>query len=493
MSLNQIDNNKVNRYKQVDEYNLMKIIATILVVLGHSTYLKFGGVDYSLLFAKTLEGNCGQKIQSIVDIIYIFHMPLFFAISGAVYYIQKNKFNKYTSIGELISAKIKRLLIPYILVGLLYVIPIKLISRYYSINYTYVAIFYEMINGIGHLWFLFTLFWLFIIFYILEKYIYQKNKYIFLIIILSTYLFKDIIYEFIPSGLKNQVQYLIFFCIGYFFEIIREKYNKYKYIHINTLILGGLAYSIYYIQTNVSFRYVQCFLLLIVQLILILIVYNISYLSIKYLKVTCLKLYHILNKYNFEIYLFHDPLNYLILYITSLIMIKISNQNILQSQLFSFTLIVILRIIMNICICICIAILVKKFRKYKNLKKNLLYCCLLLFVLAFGVVIYNNYNNIHPVNEVYTPQLNRSFATENLTDENWKQGVSNTSNTLLFSNDEFNKKMLKNAKALKKDTIIKKIKNIKEIDSSWIYVELENRESIEEFEYPNVIEVINDI
>lgn len=154
---------------QINEYNLMKVIATVLVVVGHSLYISFGGVNYSFVLGEILKSRVGQIMEIIAGIIYIFHMPLFFAVSGAVYYVQKNYYHNYNNLDEIILKKTKRLLIPYILSGILYVIPIKVISRYYAINYVHKAVFYEMLNGIGHLWFLIALFWFFIIFYVLDK------------------------------------------------------------------------------------------------------------------------------------------------------------------------------------------------------------------------------------------------------------------------------------------------------------------------------------
>ncbi|BBK78204.1 acyltransferase family protein [Clostridium butyricum] len=485
-----MDSINQNNYKQVSEYNLMKVIAIILVVIGHSTYLKISGVDYSQFFGQTLQVEFGKNVQRIVDIIYIFHMALFFAVSGSVYYIQKNKLNKYKNAKELIINKIKRLMIPYILVGILYVIPIKVISRFYSTNYFANAIFYDMLNGIGHLWFLFTLFWIFILFYFLEKYIYNNNKYIFWVIVLITYFFNDIIYNFMPNGLKSNVQYVIFFCIGYFFEIIREKYNNSKCMVVNTIILSVVVYVLYYAQKNINFKYAQLLILLFVKILLILIVYNISYLLNKYLKISKLKLYEKLYKYNFDIYLFHDPLNYLFLYIASLILIKIQNQNLIQTQVFSFFMIFILRFVINIFICIFIAVVINKFKQYKKLRRKLLCWCGVMFVLCFGMVIYDNYNNIHRTNKIYAPRLGDNFTTINLTDENWTNGVSNTMNILLFENNEVNISILKNAKLVKYNNINKGIQNIKEIDNSWIYLELDNRENIEQFAYPNKIQVL---
>lgn len=71
--------------EQSRAYDLLRVIATILVVVGHCTYFKictnYGGCDYSYLFIN--ESYAFKIINKMTEFIYIFHMPLFIALSGA--------------------------------------------------------------------------------------------------------------------------------------------------------------------------------------------------------------------------------------------------------------------------------------------------------------------------------------------------------------------------------------------------------------------------
>ena len=77
--------------ERVISYVLVRLIATILVVIGHSNYLgrtiKDGGVDYtSFPAADVLSNLFFYRIeQYLITFIYQFHMPLFFILSGAVF------------------------------------------------------------------------------------------------------------------------------------------------------------------------------------------------------------------------------------------------------------------------------------------------------------------------------------------------------------------------------------------------------------------------
>lgn len=79
------------------------------------------------------------------------------------------------------------------------------------------------------------------------------------------------------------------------------------------------------------------------------------------------------------------------------------------------------------------------------------------------------------------------FQASDLTDTNWNNGVSTTSNTILFSNTRFNQSELNGAISLKSGDKVANIISVEMIDN-WIHVNIDgNKES---FLYPNKIEVI---
>ncbi len=127
-----------------DEITIAKGIGILFVVLGHA--IKQTGVDTPLW-------------NLIVQVIYSFHMPLFFVLSGFVSVkilsYEKKDFGKY------IKSRAVRLLIPYFVMGILY-LPLKyVLSQYARKPYNFAAS-WRMILGDNPnttMWFLYILFW----------------------------------------------------------------------------------------------------------------------------------------------------------------------------------------------------------------------------------------------------------------------------------------------------------------------------------------------
>ena len=154
---------------RIIEYDIIRVIATILVVIGHAGYLSmvtsYGGID-TIIF----ESNPGQRlIDYAIRFIYSFHMPLFFFLSGAVFNNAVLR-GKYKGVTDVILDKSKRLLVPYIAATALYVVPIKYAVGYYSkspdVIYD-IVVGQLFITGNTHLWFLIVLFEITILSYII--------------------------------------------------------------------------------------------------------------------------------------------------------------------------------------------------------------------------------------------------------------------------------------------------------------------------------------
>lgn len=153
-------------------YDWVRIIGTVLVVFGHSVYMEWSGDMGSI--ACSMENVAPNFVAwhtalgKVSNFAYIFHMPLFFALSGAVYAIG----NKEENLGILAQKKVKRLLVPYYFGGLLWMFPLKCISGFYSDNVVLVKALVRFVTGqyaMGHLWFLAALFMCFILFYYIRN------------------------------------------------------------------------------------------------------------------------------------------------------------------------------------------------------------------------------------------------------------------------------------------------------------------------------------
>lgn len=145
------------------EYEWIRLVAMLAVVVGHSCYMGIGFTKYQIPVdaAPAIQWSIFKYQRWLSGFVCTFHMPLFFMISGAVFAHQL-KTKGMQPFKQFVSKKAKRLIVPYAIYGILFMIPIKLWMGWYSPNTMYgkEALSY-LINGShsGHLWFLFSLFY----------------------------------------------------------------------------------------------------------------------------------------------------------------------------------------------------------------------------------------------------------------------------------------------------------------------------------------------
>ena len=135
--------------KYYDEINIAKGIGALLVVFGHS----FPDASLGIY-------NNSDIYKFIENVIYSFHMPLFFFLSG---FLTENSDldNSLCEKIQFVKRKVNSLLIPYFIVSIL-----TLVIKYFLSNYAYSD--FDYANGIkniiigispnGGMWFLYTLF-----------------------------------------------------------------------------------------------------------------------------------------------------------------------------------------------------------------------------------------------------------------------------------------------------------------------------------------------
>jgi acyltransferase len=174
-----------------------KGIGIFLVILGHTTI-----------------------VGSPRALIYSFHMPLFFFISGFLF-SAKGSFKEFSII------KMKSLLIPYfVFAGITILISYFYMHQPIDVKNFILSTIESKRNSIyfnAPLWFLTSLFTIEILFYFIVKFI--KNKYaillfVFIIGFISFGIFKPTTgANILPWSLDQSLYYLVFFCLGYFIKI----------------------------------------------------------------------------------------------------------------------------------------------------------------------------------------------------------------------------------------------------------------------------------
>lgn len=177
-----------NRDISVD---LSRGVAAILMIVGHSV------ITYPIDISQI------PWCKELIRFIYVFHMELFFLLAGAVYHC--GRYGKY------VKKKVNRIVIPYLFFGLL-----TLLVKAYGGNAANGSenigegITKLIIHG-GAYWFLYTIFCIFLMYPIIDKYCNAMLKiHICVICIGLTY----IVPTTLPFGIYRICERMPFFILG---------------------------------------------------------------------------------------------------------------------------------------------------------------------------------------------------------------------------------------------------------------------------------------
>lgn len=271
----------------------LRFLAIILVILGHSIII------YNPYWNLVKTSANSDLLKYLCWIIYIFHMPLFVFISGFL-------FNCNTSLFTLLKKKFKRLIIPYILFSLFYLLPIRYILGYEG--YVNNTLIYNIVDNIilgkdnGHLWFLPSLYIIFLLFYIILKKVKRLDWVLIICFVISIIGLK------IPYYFGNSLQYLFWFSFGYYvannLNTIKKISNS-KFVFIIIFLLISIYVFIY--GKFKFYNYICIVLRYVINLFLLPLLY---FAFSKYENSTFTKV----SKYSFGMYLFHSPLVYFSFY-----------------------------------------------------------------------------------------------------------------------------------------------------------------------------------
>lgn len=301
--------NKMTINHRVTVYDQMRLLATFLVVLGHSTYTNIvtdlGGVSYVLSenVSKIYYSAPFHFWRAVQRWTYGFHMPLFFVLSGALFAFSRN--NTLVQIG---ISKFKRMIIPYFVWGYFFMLPIKYISDFYDKNSILSAykVFWRGRES-GYLWFLLAIFWCTIIFATMLK-ILKCLKIDKWWIILFISILCRCFYVFIPADIlssKTGISYILFFALGFLFELyIREKISIAISFSgtILFLIVEILNHFLHFLNSELTI-FSGCIFIIFLSFTF----------DFTFKKIYTKKLWNVTIRNLFYVYLIHDPLEYVVL------------------------------------------------------------------------------------------------------------------------------------------------------------------------------------
>ena len=202
--------------KRLGFVDIYKFIGIVLMVMGHIGF--------------------GERFDFFI---HAFHMPMFFFISGFLYK------NNSLGIKKFFVKKFRSLIVPYISFGLIHFI-VSVFMYGYDVNYLKHLLFINT-DGLpiaGALWFLTALFFVDIIYYLIDRFV-KKDYYQFIVVILvfaCALLFKAKI-GVLPFALGSSAAGLVLFFIG--------NKLKDKITNINWFFLLILTFSnVFLVFTN---------------------------------------------------------------------------------------------------------------------------------------------------------------------------------------------------------------------------------------------------
>lgn len=226
-------------------------------------------------------------------------MPLFMALSGAIYRIGEAKYKQFSLF---VKNKAKRLIVPYFFVGLFFLVPSICLFQVQNSNEIFKTIWLLLLGqDCRHLWYLLALFEIFVVHYIFTKYF--KIGYVSLLIgsiIVSTF------YSYYFDGnlfsINMAVRYYPYFIIGAL--IAQRKTLRSLFMYVLSAILIALI-----IKIN---HYMQIDILLSIILPIPIIAFFIAVARFVMNKYKFDKVwFKVILEYSFSIYLFHIPVIYI--------------------------------------------------------------------------------------------------------------------------------------------------------------------------------------
>ena len=153
---------------------------------------------------------------------YAFMLEMFVFISGYVFGFQvRTKDEEKLKAKNLLWGKFKRLMIPCMVFSLLYIL------LFGNIKQPIQKTLYDLLNGVGHMWFLPMLFWCFVGVWLIEK-LHLKPKVVLTILIVAS------LVSFLPLPLRlgSTMYYMLFFYVGYILQkenVSLERFYTLKY------------------------------------------------------------------------------------------------------------------------------------------------------------------------------------------------------------------------------------------------------------------------
>lgn len=234
--------------KKIVSISYIRVLAMLMVVMLHSLCY-YGNWGFTECVIASF-----QHFSSLLNDI---SMPVFFCISG--YLFVKGVESRDRNTLSFYKDKFRRLIIPYLIWG---GVQMLLIPDRYCLK--------QLFFGVSHLWFLLTLFWIFILMFSLKKYwsLFTVTQYIILIIVLIPfYHLSKLSHNFLR--ISSVIRFLPYFLIG----IMIYKNLIVNSVFIRRIILGISAITLIIVKFYIGGIFNEYISFDLVRLLSLLMVY----------------------------------------------------------------------------------------------------------------------------------------------------------------------------------------------------------------------------
>lgn len=250
-----------NNSSRTDWIDVAKAIGIVLVVYGHVARGAYSGG-----LIRT------EKVYLLVDsIIYSFHMPLFFFLSGLFFYNSLNK----SGAKVLLLKKVDTILYPYVLWSLLQGLIEVLLSNYTNGDASFHDVLALWVPR-AQFWFLYALFFVFVFSVALHSFFSEKHLPFLLLLTAFFYLAPIDSYVTTNSILKYVADNIFFFFLGMTFSTYAwQSFFRLRFTLIVTTLFFIASQYFYHFYFNKSFED-RDILTLIVGIIAILFIISLS-------------------------------------------------------------------------------------------------------------------------------------------------------------------------------------------------------------------------
>lgn len=283
--------------------DVAKVLVTLLVVIGHVSY-------YNLPDCRFPQQETSRLLAILTDVIYYFHMPAFFAISGGVYYLTQTQLGRYPTMRVLLRKKAVRLLLPFVFFISLVFIPLALcLGISDATTYPEMLVRKNLCLGdLGWLWFLPTLFCIFVIMQTVHRQLLRHRLALLAVLALLSAAYYVMPHQIFGTQtiIPLVCKHLFYFYIGYLLTDYATRRNTpitARATLLFTLIFLALAAVNHTVIQHLPYLPLA-FNLLVATSGIVATFALCSYLGNKE-RLTASATYHTLKRHSFGIYLFH--------------------------------------------------------------------------------------------------------------------------------------------------------------------------------------------